>query len=463
MKPKFGWVFFIFIVSMALLVSFSILFYQQFRILANMNNRLQHNFEVFYQLRDLKQIVTEAESNTRGFIITRDSGFISRFPQLRDRVQIRVDSLKSLMDPESAQYRSLILMNVNLTQLVNSLTRNIQQIQMNDSSGLHESLVNSQTWMHRFVNDIEEMENKEYGETIKLREIIKDQESSAPDYFNVALIFSGLLTLVSFFFVIREMRMRFKYQDELELRLNELNRSTAELEQFTYVASHDLQEPLRKIRTFSGRLVMKNKGTLSGEGELILERIDVAAQRMQDMIQDMVNFTNLVNRHELPEKVDLNRVIQHLLKKMHEAIREKNAMIIHEELPVIHGFRDQLILLFRALMDNSLKFSSSNRRCEIRITSQKIEGKDIGDSKVQGKKHYYQVKVEDNGIGFNNEFASRIFMIFQRLHNQESPYRGKGIGLAIAQRVMTNHNGMIMATGDPEKGATISMYFPVGS
>ena len=461
MKPKFGWVYFVFVLSMALLVSFSILFYQQFRQLAEHNNRLQHNFEVFYQLRDLKQIVTEAESNTRGFIITRDSGFIRRFPELRDRVQRRVDSLKVLMDPESAQYRSLILMNVNLTQLVNGLTRNIQQIQIKDSLGLQESLVNSQTWMNRFVTDIEEMENKEYGQTIDLRRIIKDQESSTPDYFNIALIFSGILTLVSFFFILREMRMRVKYQNELELRLNELNRSTSELEQFTYVASHDLQEPLRKIRTFSGRLVMKNKGALSGEGELILERIDVAAQRMQDMIQDMVNFTNLVNRHEIAEKVDLNRVIQHLLKKMHEPIREKNAMIIHEELPVIHGYRDQLILLFRALVDNSLKFSSPDRRCEIRITSQKIEGKDIDETRAHGKKNYYQVKVEDNGIGFNNEFASRIFMIFQRLHNQESPYRGKGIGLAIAQRVMANHNGMITAKGDPDRGAIISMYFPV--
>ena len=115
------------------------------------------------------------------------------------------------------------------------------------------------------------------------------------------------------------------------------------------------------------------------------------------------------------------------------------------------------------MIDNALKFSKSEERPLIHIRYRKVEGTDLVPGTRKGKLFYHQVMVEDNGIGFDNEFATKIFMIFQRLHNQGSPYRGKGIGLAVAQRVMTNHNGIITARGVPGVGATIYMYFPIES
>ena len=255
--------------------------------------------------------------------------------------------------------------------------------------------------------------------------------------------------------------MRVAYQRELERRLNELHRSNSEMEQFTYVASHDLQEPLRKIRTFTDRLQVKYSETLGPEAAHMLGRMNVSAKRLQELINDMVNFTNLLNPNDTLRDTDLNLVVESCFKQMANTIEEKHPILKYDQLPVIHGYHDQLVLLFRSLIDNALKFSRPGERPFIYITCRKVEGTEEFSPSRKQKAFYHQVIIQDNGIGFDNEFASKIFMIFQRLHNQGSPYHGKGIGLAICQRVMSNHNGIITAKGEPGKGASIIMYFPI--
>ncbi|MGZ5248232.1 MAG: sensor histidine kinase, partial [Flavitalea sp.] len=137
------------------------------------------------------------------------------------------------------------------------------------------------------------------------------------------------------------------------------------------------------------------------------------------------------------------------------------ATIEFDSLPVIDGYKDQLFLMFRCLMENSLKFSDPGKQLVIQMNWTKVDGKSINDLELAPGRNYFLVTFRDNGIGFDNEFASKIFLIFQRLHNQESHYHGKGIGLAITQRVMTNHNGVITAKGTPGEGAVFSLYFPV--
>lgn len=266
--------------------------------------------------------------------------------------------------------------------------------------------------------------------------------------------------MVSFFFINREVRMRRKYQVELEKKLQELNRSNSELKQFAYIASHDLQEPLRKIRTFSDKLVYKHRDQMDTESASVIKKIEASAQRMQELLQDMLNFTSLINREDKMVPVDLNNIITDLLKDFLEIIEARHAIITWDTLPALKCSPGQLTLLFRSLFDNSFKFAKPGESPVIKISYMQVDGSSEDDIQLRGKL-YHKIVMQDEGIGFNNEFAEKIFMIFQRLHTQQSGYRGKGIGLAIAQRIMSNHNGIIMARGMINDGATFIMYFPV--
>ena len=293
----------------------------------------------------------------------------------------------------------------------------------------------------------------------------KIYENITPNYFSIVLIFSGIITLISFIYLIREMRIRVAYQKELEKKLHELNRSYAELEQFTFVASHDLQEPLRKIRTFSDRLLLQYKQQLDEKGLAIIERINVAAKRLQELIQDITNFTALINKEEETLRIDLNWIVGKNLKEFAQAIEQQKVNVFTDTLPVITGYPEQLLLLFRSLIDNAIKFSITSEDPIVKIRYLGVEQHDQNNqgapSAVIYATMYHRISIEDNGIGFNNEFAEKIFMIFQRLHTQQSNYRGKGMGLAIAQRVMINHGGFITAKGKPGEGAIFTLYFPV--
>ncbi len=461
MKPKYGWIYLCFVLSLVILVATSVSFYRQFHLLEVHSSQLLHNQLVYTQLRDLKQIVWKAESNARGFMVTGDSMYLKGMANVREDISEIVDSLKSLFGKETIQSNRLILLNASLTGRINVLTRNIQKVAIGDTMGLSESLMHGQQLMHLFQEESDQIEKDEVAERLRTGRELHFFTRITPISFNIILVFSGILTLVSFLFILKEMRTRIRYQDELERKLKELNSSTSELERFTYVASHDLQEPLRKIRTFSDRLMSKHRDSMNEEASRIIERIDASSHRMQDLIQDMVNFTNLVNREETAMVCDLNLILEKTLQQMSQQVMEKEAMIKYDKLPIINGFREQLGLLFRSLLENALKFADADRQCEITIHYHQVEGYNIPLFNLPSKRLYHQIAIKDNGIGFDNEFASKIFLIFQRLHSQESPYHGKGIGLAIAQRVVANHNGVILARGKTGEGATFSIYFPI--
>ena len=195
------------------------------------------------------------------------------------------------------------------------------------------------------------------------------------------------------------------------------------------------------------------------EVKSVIGKIESSAKRMQELIQDMLNFTSLIAREGEQKLVDLNQMVADVLTEFVDQSKQTHAVITWDKLPVLNGNHEQLYLLFKSLFDNAFKFAKPNESPLIKITYKLIDGDNEDDDVPKGK-NYHRIVMEDKGIGFNNEFAEKIFMIFQRLHTQQSGYRGKGIGLAIAQRIMTNHNGIIMARGMINDGATFIMYFP---
>lgn len=241
--------------------------------------------------------------------------------------------------------------------------------------------------------------------------------------------------------------------------LNELEFRNKELEQFANVASHDLQEPLRKIQTFA-ELLGKNLDDKAAI-EKNLERINSSAQRMSALVKDILSYSRLANTDSQFTEVDLNKVFQTIKNNFEHQIIQKKVVIKSEKLPVIRGNMIQLHQLFSNLISNSLKFTS-DRQPEITISSEFISGDRLKNNiPLNSGTTYIKLIFKDNGIGFEHQYAEVIFKLFQRLNGIKN-YKGNGIGLGICRKIVENHHGFITAAGEPGKGATFTIYMPKG-
>ena len=238
-------------------------------------------------------------------------------------------------------------------------------------------------------------------------------------------------------------------------------RSNHNLEQFAYVASHDLQEPLRKIQSF-GDLLINQYASQLGEGVTYLQRMQSAAGRMSVLIKDLLTFSRISNRQESLTVVSLPDVMKTVLSNLELVIAETNAQISIDPLPNVQGDKSQLGQLFQNLLSNALKFRHPTTSPQIAVRCQTLSLADLPISVKPSSwaAAYYQIDVSDNGVGFDPKYTDRIFQVFQRLHSRQH-YTGTGIGLAICERVATNHGGTITATSQPNQGSTFSVYLPV--
>jgi PAS domain S-box-containing protein len=247
---------------------------------------------------------------------------------------------------------------------------------------------------------------------------------------------------------------------ELTISNNELVKTNMELAQFAYVASHDLQEPLRKIQTFATRILETENDNLSDRGKDYFKRMQASSTRMQQLIVDLLAFSraNAVEKHF--ESTDLNVVLQNVKDQLSEQILLKNASIVSDELPVINAIAYQFEQLFMNLIANALKFTKADHIPVINIRTGIVSGELIPLLEADQNTNYRFLSFSDNGIGFDPQFKDRIFQVFQRLHNR-SAYEGTGIGLAICKKIVENHQGLMDAVGKPGVGATFIIYLPL--
>jgi PAS domain S-box-containing protein len=250
-----------------------------------------------------------------------------------------------------------------------------------------------------------------------------------------------------------------RYEVTLESKISALNRSNRELEEFAYVASHDLQEPLRKISTFSQRLQLKFGDSLGDEGNLYINRIVASCENMRKLIDNLLEFSRLSLSNHTLEQVDFSVSVMKAIEELDLIIAETNTTIKIGQLPVIEAINSQILQLFVNLLSNSIKFRKETVPLQINISALELSKKEKEEYQLSTDLNYFIIKIEDNGIGFEQQYAAKIFQLFQRLEGK-SEYPGTGIGLSICKKIITNHNGIIFATGVPSGGATFSIILP---
>ena len=235
-----------------------------------------------------------------------------------------------------------------------------------------------------------------------------------------------------------------------------------ELETFTYFSSHDLQEPLRKIQIFAALINEKENENLSDKGKNYLRLMQHSAERMQQLIRDLLAFSHISVAERKFEDIKLSIIIEEVIAELKDVIAQKNAVIEIKGICEVKIIPFQFRQLMHNIISNALKFSNAAVPPRIIITSENIKYDKLNIANLPHQKEYTHIAISDNGIGFEKEFSEKIFEVFQKLHGKEE-YTGTGIGLAIVKKIVDNHHGIITATGTLNKGATFDIYIPAST
>ncbi|RYD72349.1 MAG: PAS domain-containing protein [Sphingobacteriales bacterium] len=239
-----------------------------------------------------------------------------------------------------------------------------------------------------------------------------------------------------------------RYQDELEKKIIELKRSNNDLEQFAYIASHDLMEPLRMINNFT-QLLLKHLDAKDADSLEFQHYIVSGISRMERMVKDLLDYSRVGRTDTVFEQVDLNEIIEKVKNNLYEKIQETKAEIIYHELPNVRAVPSLISQVFQNLISNAIKFAKPNVPVKIEISSSRDDGE-------------WEFCVKDNGIGIDEKFADRIFIIFQRLHTQDK-YSGSGIGLAITKKIIDFHGGKVWLKSQLGKGCNFHFTLPANT
>jgi len=470
-KNWFNQVNFFFLVSALVLTALSIVSYQRFKKQSSSADLVSHTYLVKLKLEQSFGALIDAEAGQRGFLVSGDSIFFKQYLQSKKAIAGYIHTLDSLVSDNPAQehslqkFKELVRLRINWIYSIN----NPHRINADQFTAY---FIQSKQISEQVKNHISEME-KEEDRLLNIRINEKIREEKTASTFILLFSLFSLAFLVFSFFRLRKERgllSRSEYNAELlEQKVNErtaeisamnkkLNQQNIELAQkneelssFTYIASHDLKEPLRKIETFTGRITETED--LSEKGKIFFERIIASIKRMQSLIDSVFSYAQAQSGIEF-QLTDLTETLKHSIDTLQESITEKQATIEYGGLPSLHVIPEQMEQLFTNLLSNSLKYAKSNINPHIKITAEKINGqpRDTDAS-------CWKITFADNGIGFDEMHKDKIFQIFQRLHPTHN-YSGTGIGLAICKKITENHNGSITASSQPGEGSVFTLIIP---
>ncbi|MFZ8200328.1 sensor histidine kinase [Alteromonas portus] len=452
--------------------------------LSALEARLFTTNRVINAVNRLHVAILRVESGQRGYMLTDDEEYLTDYTETLGVIgelmdEVEVSSFSSDINDQSVRIEELLKLTKAKVNEVIEVVELLKEGREQDAISLVRSDKGIKLYkrFEKLFREIDSSERNMQGTHLA------NLMSLRRDSVNTLIISSAttLLLIITVFLLLKiNSREHEKYQADLEsvnedlesrieertqelsLYSDELARSNRELEDFAFVASHDLQEPLRKIRAFGNRLESGYNDVIDERGKDYLARMLNAAERMSMLISDLLAFSRVSTRGKEFDEVDLNNTVRSVLGDLEIAIDEKSAEINVSDMPVIRGDKSQLEQLFLNLISNALKFQSEGVTPVVTITSKEATESDTRDILMSEEYDWVKITVKDNGIGFDQSFAEKIFAPFQRLHGR-SEYKGTGIGLAVCRRIVERHNGQITAMSAPGQGATFSIIMPVDS
>lgn len=473
--------------------------YTKIQNLIDESELINHATVVKFQLEKTFVALIETESNRRGYMLTKDSTFFYPLEESITKINLEIDAIDSLTKDNPLQQQNAIVLRAAINDRLEMLQNNF--ILWQSSKPTLHSRLKAKVLMDDIGKLIDKMKNEE-DKLLLTRIAAFDKSASVAPIITIGLITSSIIILILLYFkILRDLKIANSLKSNLEQQTNQLfetnkelafqneekekraaelvivNKELAfqneekekraaelvnvnkELESFNYISSHDLQEPLRKIRTFASRLIADESQNLSYKGKDYVLRMEDAASRMQALIVDLLAYSRTTSTERKFETANLNTIMESVKKDLADTIAEKKAIIEVEEMCDAHIIPFQFRQLMDNIIGNALKFAKPDLPPHIIVKSRIIKGSEINNQKLLPEKEYCHITVTDNGIGFEQKYQDYIFELFKRLHDKEK-IKGTGIGLTIVKKIVANHNGLITATSELNKGATFDIYIP---
>ena len=453
---NFGRIYFICTLSIVTLIVLGLLFIKYNRFQIKYINEAEHTYKLINAVNEFEKLLLDAETGQRGYLLTREESFKRPLQEALPKIDLALVNVESFIVDTQAIQKAYLFQLKKLTALREKwLLANMAMKE--DDPDITEKLTMGKVVMDKcreYMNDIKTTAHS------SLKDNLADKERSQRlnfIFFTITFVFACIICIAALAIFIRELGKRITVEQELMANINELKNSNNELEEITYAASHDLQEPIRKIRILTTLLSKRLDAKINEEDRDILNRLTNTTEKMHDLMHDLVLYFNLLARDQHTSIIDLNMA----LKEAYDAVLyDKNVFLkIVNKIPTINGYRQQVQTMLTHILENSVKFKHTERDLMITVhykLKKELEKKYFWQNRPG--RYYHQVTITDNGIGFNNEYNEKVFGLFQRL--TIDGFTGKGIGLAIARRVMMNHKGYIKSRAEEGTGASFILYFP---
>lgn len=466
MSKPVPWLLVAFIIPMVLLIAIGVFSYYSNSRLNQAFDQSDHTQEVILQAEKIISTLKDIESGVRGYIYIKDSTFLEPYTSGRKAIINELRILDSLVTPTAPQQAGIVKINSLAFTKIAALDSVLQIVKIRDDSDslkVIELMRNGKLIM-------DETRKMITGLIIEEKNLQNDLNDTKIHYSSrvrlaqwVLIVFGIIFFAITYWRMVVEWQQKIKYERRLEQQVFELEAQNKQLEAFSFVLSHHLQEPLRKLGTFTDKLQLKHSAELNDETSYLLSRIGLFSAQISKLVEGIHTIANLQKQHQdLWKSFSLESVFEEVLQAYDEKIKSKSAVIdIDSNLPMLKGNFQQLVLLFKQLLDNSLTFVNPDKMPYIKVRVSQVKGNEIaGLAEIKQNVEYLNISLADNGIGFSSDFTDKVFEIFQKLEQNEED-EGLGLGLAICKKIVLNHDGEIVAESQTGKGTIIKIFIPI--
>jgi len=443
------------------------------------NSLVIHTLDVLEKVESVRADITSAEANQRGFLLTGNTEFVEPYERGVTEVGPIVDRLAELTSDNPAQQKNIVELRPAIAERIRLLR---ESVRIRNDAGLDAlmtsgSIERGHVEMDKLLDSIAKIEAIEKNLLAARTEQSRRSGINTIITLSVSNLVSIALVIFVFYLIKRDVSERDKEErllreanETLEARVTErtseladanleLERSNRELQDFAFVASHDLQEPLRKIQAFGDRLRTVQAPKFDDQGRDYLDRMHSAAGRMHTLINDLLTFSRVTTKAQPFERIDLNRIARDVMSDLETTIEQSGGSVEIGDLPSIDADPLQMRQLFQNLITNALKFRKPEAPPVVKVEAELVN-KSASGIEGSASNNFARITVADNGIGFDEKYLDRIFTPFQRLHGRNE-YEGTGIGLAVCRKIVERHGGTLTAKSSIGNGATFIATMPV--